>query len=241
MKNLRIISLLSLFVLGIFNYGLTAENSISLSVSTEKGDVNKSVFGSNLLGQLKGVRGDYGYGVWDPKWSAPVGNAINLMKEAKITVLRFPGGLGASLYDWKLAIGKDRSDYLFGINEFLTVCNRVEAEPIFTVAYFTGDESDAADLVEYLNAPVGSNPNGGIYWGKKRTCNGHPAPFNLKYFEIGNEVYDTSRYDVKPQEYANLYLKYYDAMKKVDSSIKIGVILAYWQANIWNKPASMLK
>ena len=51
-----------------------------------------------------------------------------------------------------------------------------------------GNAQDAADLIEYLNAQVGTNPNGGIDWAKVRADNGHPQPYNVRYFEIGNEM-----------------------------------------------------
>jgi alpha-L-arabinofuranosidase len=40
---------------------------------------------------------------------------------------------------------------------------------------------DALDAIEYANGPTNS------VWGALRASNGHPAPFNLKYLEIGNE------------------------------------------------------
>jgi alpha-N-arabinofuranosidase len=59
-----------------------------------------------------------------------------------------------------------------------------------------GNAKDAADLVEYLNSPNdGSNPNDGTDWAAVRAANGHPEPYNIKYFEIGNEMF------LKPQRY----------------------------------------
>ncbi len=40
---------------------------------------------------------------------------------------------------------------------------------------------DALDAIEYANGPTNS------VWGSLRAQAGHPAPFNLKYMEIGNE------------------------------------------------------
>jgi alpha-N-arabinofuranosidase len=40
---------------------------------------------------------------------------------------------------------------------------------------------DILDLLEYCKGPASSA------WGAKRAANGHPAPYNLKYIEIGNE------------------------------------------------------
>src|SRR5699024_734813 len=42
--------------------------------------------------------------------------------------------------------------------------------------------------IEYLNAEVGSNPNGGTAWAEVRAANGHEEPYNVRYFEIGNEM-----------------------------------------------------
>lgn len=237
MKSIKLVCLVLFFVASLLKDGLCGQASITISYNDENGKANKMVLGNNLLGQTVGVRGDYGYGAWDPELNKFVNKAMDLLEEAKIAVLRFPGGGGASNYDWKLAIDKDRESFLFGIDEFLKVCETVKAEPVFTVAYFTGDENDAADLVEYLNAEVGSNPNGGIDWAKKRADNGHSSPYNFKYFEIGNEVYHSKELEYgQPETYSNRYLKYYEAMKKVDGSIKIGVVLKEWQNTDWNKP-----
>ena len=51
-----------------------------------------------------------------------------------------------------------------------------------------GNAQDAADLVEFLNAKVGTNPNGGIDWAQVRADNGHKEPYHVRYFEIGNEM-----------------------------------------------------
>ena len=40
---------------------------------------------------------------------------------------------------------------------------------------------DALDAIEYANGDITTK------WGAERAKNGHPAPFNLKYMEIGNE------------------------------------------------------
>ena len=51
--------------------------------------------------------------------------------------------------------------------------------------------ADAADLIEYLNAPADgevTNPNGGVDWAEVRAANGHPEPYGVTRFEIGNEI-----------------------------------------------------
>jgi alpha-N-arabinofuranosidase len=138
--------------------------------------------------------------------------------------VRFPGGCGTHLYDWKKSIGKQREHFLFGLDEFLRVAKELGAEPIYTVSYFTGNEQDAADLVEYLNVLDDRKHK----WEAKRAENGHSAPYGVKYFEIGNEVYHGDHREIKkvsPEKYAQNYLKYYTAMKAIDPSIQLGIVL----------------
>ena len=216
-----------------------AENAvIEIKTDGEIGNVNKKILGSNFLGYdpvpCKFMSGefygysDYGAGIWDPQKREPVKEAIGLAISSGMTVARFPGGCGSHHYDWKKTIGANRTHFLYGMDEFLKTCKAIEAEPVITVSYFTGDERDAADLVEYLNSPSdGSNLNGGIDWASERAKNGRIVPYSVKYFEIGNEVDHGDHGNIKrvlPREYASRYLEYYKAMKTVDSSIKIGFV-----------------
>jgi len=50
----------------------------------------------------------------------------------------------------------------------------------------------AQDQIEYCNGIVGENRNGGEDWAVLRSQNGHPEPYNVKYWEVGNECYATS-------------------------------------------------
>jgi len=52
-------------------------------------------------------------------------------------------------------------------------------------------------------------------WAAERARNGHPRPYNVKYFEIGNEEWHGDHRNIKrvlPQEYGQRYLKYYEAL-----------------------------
>lgn len=125
--------------------------------------------------------------------------------------MRFPGGCyveGESMkiaYRWKTTIGDlaERPGHWnlwgymsndgLGYHEYLQFCEDIGAEPLFVVnvgmahrdAVEMGrmDEfvQDALDSIEYANGPVSSK------WGALRAQAGHPAPFGLKYMEIGNE------------------------------------------------------
>ncbi|MDP2923950.1 MAG: alpha-L-arabinofuranosidase C-terminal domain-containing protein [Candidatus Omnitrophota bacterium] len=242
MRNHRIFKIIFTTTVFLFSFDafLYAQdhNIIIVETKNKSFNINKKIYGNNSVAYdpmtyenwAKEYYGysDYGAGIWNPKWRESVKEVIDLVKDAGITIVRFPGGCGTHHYNWKNAIGKERIHFLYGIDEFLKTCEEVRAESVITVSYFTGNEQDAADLIEYLNSPNdGRNPNGGIDWAVKRVKNGHFLPYNVKYFEIGNEVYHGDHQKIKkvePEDYARRYLKYYQAMKAVDLSIKIGTV-----------------
>ncbi|HOX54766.1 MAG TPA: alpha-L-arabinofuranosidase C-terminal domain-containing protein [Candidatus Omnitrophota bacterium] len=246
-NNAFLLLLIFVFIFTFYNICAVPKNNVILvDVGKSSITVEKKILGNNFLGydpttyeswskQYYGYS-DYGAGLWDPEKKTFVNEVTALAIEAGISAVRFPGGCGAHHYDWKTAIGSKRKHFLYGIDEFLKTCEEIKAEPILTVSYFTGDEHDATDLVEYLNAPNdGSNLNGGIDWAKQRAKNVHPLPYGVNYFEIGNEVYDGDSRRIKnvsAEEYAARYLKYYYAMKAIDPKIKIGVVL---YTDDWNR------
>ena len=218
------------------------ENKIIVYTKEHNGQINKKIFGNNLSGYIlpperSGTgrewfgHSNYGTGIWNPKIKETNEEVIALAKNAGISIVRFPGGHYSDYYNWKDAIGNNRKKFLYGIDEFLKTCKESKAEVVYTLNYLTGNESDAADLVEYLNSPNdGTNPNDGIDWAAERSKNGHPEPYNVKYFEIGNEVWDKS----SSEKYAWGYIKFYNKMKSVDPDIKIGVVLlnAHWNQTV---------
>ena len=145
---------------------------------------------------------------------------------------------------------------LFGLDEFLTFCQARDFEPMLTCRFrwpagpewpagpgfpekdgpdpFAQALADAADLVEYCNTPNnGSNPNGGTNWAAVRAQNGHPLPYGVRLFEIGNEPYgpdmwgSPGRYISDPAVartcHAVTSRRFLDAMKAVDPTISVSV------------------
>jgi len=125
--------------------------------------------------------------------------------------VRFPGGCWvegntmAEAYRWKQTIGNvwDRrtqwnlwgywSANGVGFHEYLQLCEDLGAKALFCINCGMSHREtvpvdkmgeyvqDALDCIEYANGPATSK------WGAVRAANGHPAPFNLRYIEIGNE------------------------------------------------------
>ena len=128
-------------------------------------------------------------------------DVMELVKELGVPVIRYPGGNFVSCYDWHDGIGPKekrpkRMDYAwssietnqFGIDEFCQWAEKVGIEPMIAVNLGTGSIKDAGDLVEYCNHPDGT------YWSDLRAQNGHPEPYNIKYWCLGNEMEGAFRF-----------------------------------------------
>jgi alpha-N-arabinofuranosidase len=75
---------------------------------------------------------------------------------------------------------------------------------------------EAAAWVEYCNGPATSK------YGAMRAANGHPAPFGVKLWEVGNEIWGNwVRGHSNAETYARNYNRYAQAMRAVDPSIKL--------------------
>jgi alpha-N-arabinofuranosidase len=122
-------------------------------------------------------------------------DVMDLIKELKISYIRYPGGNYVSGFDWKDGIGPldkrpRRLDLAwhtiesncFGIDEFVDWSRKAGTRIMGAVNMGTGTPKDAAQLVEYCNF------TGGTYWSDLRAKNGHPEPHNIKLWCIGNEM-----------------------------------------------------
>ncbi|HEU4600834.1 MAG TPA: hypothetical protein VFS24_02645 [Steroidobacteraceae bacterium] len=152
---------------------------------------------------------------------------INTLKQLNSGVYRFPGGNFVSAHEWRDAVGpRDKRAPTFdpvakvaqpndvGTDEFLTLSRLLNVEPYITVNAGFGDAWSAAQLVEYCNGAI-TTP-----MGKWRAENGHPEPYHVKYWGIGNEPWGdwqmgamaSTQYPWKNNEFAK-------RMRKVDPSI----------------------
>lgn len=158
---------------------------------------------------------DDGFGLWDPVADRPEPLAVQGARRAGVQSMRFPGGTIANTYDWKRAIGETRGCQVdgqgstatgfpavtaglsYGPDEHMQFLAAIDAEPLIMVPFVTETPADAASWVEYLNSPAGTaaNPGGGIDWAEVRAANGHPEPYGVRRWEIGNEQHHrASRY-----------------------------------------------
>lgn len=154
---------------------------------------------------------------------------IAALKQLRFGVLRFPGGNFVSAYEWRYGVGDiDKRPPIFdpvwhavqpndvGTDEFLTLCRLLGVDPYITVNAGFGDAWSARELVEYTNGAV-STP-----MGKWRAENGHPAPYHVKLWGVGNEPWGD--YQMGAMSLPQFELKhnlFAKEMRKVDPSIKL--------------------
>ncbi len=91
----------------------------------------------------------------------------------------------------------------------------IGAEPYIAINTGLAGEQAAAEEVEYLNGAV-TTP-----MGKLRAANGHPQPYGVKWFAVGNEMYgDWQLGNIPLEEYVKKHNRVVEAMRKVDPSIR---------------------
>jgi alpha-N-arabinofuranosidase len=173
-------------------------------------------------------------GIYDP--GSPLADergfrkdVLAALREMNFRAIRYPGGNFLSGYRWEDGVGpRDqrprRRDLAwqsietnqFGTNEFMELCKVLDTEPMIAVNMGTGTIQDAANLVEYSNAPVGTQ------YADLRASHGHPNPYGVKYWCVGNEMdgpwqighLDAAEYGVKAREAAKM-------MRWHDPSVKL--------------------
>ncbi len=168
---------------------------------------------------------------------------FDLYNAWKPTILRFFGGCFSDQPPgkWEHSIGaidqrpSPNLDWVgvyqridFGTEEYMAFCKEIGAETQLTVGFGNGTPDDAAAWVEYCNGDSLTK------YGSLRAKNGHPLPYHVKYWEVGNEQYgDWEIGHTTAAEYAERYIDFYKAMKKKDSSIIIMINGDLWGFN-WN-------
>jgi alpha-N-arabinofuranosidase len=156
--------------------------------------------------------------------------------------LRFPGGNYVEgdhineRYEWKKTIGPlvdrpthptpwtYRSSDGLGLLEFLKWCEDLKMEPLLAVysGYSLQQEhvapgkdlepyvQDALDEIEYVSGSTETK------WGAERAKDGHPAPFDLKMVEVGNEEYHD-----RSQTYDARFAQFYKAIKQAHPELQV--------------------
>jgi hypothetical protein len=140
---------------------------------------------------------------WDGLLDTP--GTISSLTDAGVQILRWPGGSWGDIYHEYAPPNNGWGSYT---TNFIHVATNIHAQAFMIANYGTGTPEEAADWVALCN--VTNNAN-------------------FKYWEIGNECYgsweaDNNTYPHDGWEYAQRFAAYYNAMKGVDPTIKIGAV-----------------
>lgn len=209
MKFLFSICRTTLILLGlIFYFGdhpsRAQQTIIKVNPAVSPGVIHPELYGTNHRYTNNGST------MWDPEKHEAIPAFTKVYREIGFRSMRYPAGTAASLFHWKRSIGplENRTDAIeghswenetkpartnFGLDEAARFCEANNTKLNYMYNFGNGNAADAADLVEYLNTPVGQNPNGGVAWAQVRAKNGHPEPYNIITFEMGNEMYPQAR------------------------------------------------
>ncbi len=190
---------------------------------TDDGRLEISALGSGSLrvGAVSLMPADNVYGMRP--------DTLALLKELDSPVYRWPGGNFVSGYDWRDGLGErdlrpprknpawtgiEHSD--FGLDEFMTFCRVLKTEPYIAVNSGLGDVKGAVEELLYANAAADTP------MGELRAGNGHPEPYGVHWWGIGNEMYGGWQLGHIPlEDYIAKHNRFAEAMRAADPSIEL--------------------
>ena len=154
---------------------------------------------------------------------------IDAMRELKITNMRWPGGNFVMGYNWKDGIGPKEKrparinlawggvdNNHVGTDEWIKLNKAIGSENVVCVNLGLGNINDALHWVEYCNYKEGT------YYSELRAKYGNKAPYNVKLWDLGNEV-DGAPWELghkTAEDYVKIAREAAKAMSAVDHSIK---------------------
>jgi alpha-N-arabinofuranosidase len=156
-------------------------------------------------------------------------DVVALLKELGSPIYRWPGGNFVSGYNWRDGVGdrdtrpprqnpawKGVESNDVGIHEFMNLMGMIGAEPYVALNTGLGTVSNVAEEVEYC---VGAAETP---MGKLRASNGHPAPFRVSWWAVGNEMYGAWQLGHMPiGEYVKKHNSVVDAIRAIDPNAHV--------------------
>ncbi len=154
-------------------------------------------------------------------------DVVEALKELQVPVLRWPGGCFADEYHWKDGIGPKESrkkminthwggvveDNSFGTHEFMELVRQLGCKTYINGNVGSGTVQEMSEWVEYLTFE-GVSPMADL-----RAKNGHPAPWKVDFWGVGNENWGCGG-NMRPEFYANLYRQYQTYVRNYDADKK---------------------
>ena len=201
------------------------ETTVKINPEERRGTVAPGIFGHMV--ELLGAT------IYDGVWvgedsSIPNHRGLRLdtieaYRQLRAPAFRWPGGTAADTYHWKDGIGprsqrprslsfwQEVEPNFFGTDEFLQWCAAIGAEPVIQTNIGMGDPREIVAWMEYVNGTTDTR------YAELRRKNGHPEPYGVKYWTIGNET----SYQWTPELYAIQVRRYGFYMRQYGRDAKI--------------------
>jgi hypothetical protein len=198
-------------------------DDISLTAVPPPPVVNIRVHAGQIIRTIDARMFGVSAAIWDNAFDTAT--TISLLSEMNNQALRFPGGSLSDDYHWASNTTDTNTwTWATSFDKFAHVAASTQAQVFITANYGTGTPLEAANWVRYANV----------------TRN-----LGFKYWEIGNENYGSWETDNNtrahdPYTYATRFRDYYNQMKAVDPTIRIGAVVVTGEdsyANYTDHPA----
>ncbi len=206
-----------------------------------------------------------GRGIYEGVWVGPESDIPNTrgirkdvleaLKELKVPNVRWPGGCFADEYHWREGIGspEERQTRLnaswagrlepntFGTHEYFDFLELIGADAFISANVGSGTVREAADWLEYLTAKEST-------LAKERARNGHPEPYEVAFWGIGNEVwgcggpFTAEEYLTELKKFSNFSTNYNSEINTQHVAVGpdaggfaeyTGVIMEAWSTKSW--------
>ena len=171
-----------------------------------------------------------GRGIYEGIWvgeDSPIPNTrgfrndvLAALRELHVPVVRWPGGCFADEYHWRDGIGPRAGRAVtlntnwggvpepntFGTHEFLDFVGLIGAEAYIDGNVGTGSPREMAEWLQYLTSDKPTALTA------ERARNGHPAPWQVAYFGVGNELWGCGG-NMRPDYYVDLFRRFATFLK----------------------------
>lgn len=239
----------TLMVLGDTDELAVPNATIAIRSDREIGRIDPKIYGhfleSNFFGNISGGLFDEGSARSRTGAGVRAGmreDVIEVCRELGVPIVRWPGGNFTSPYHWEDGVGPrdarprrleltwgGEEDNRFGTDEFLAWCAEVGTEPF--LVHSCRDVEEAARWVEY------TNHSGDTHYTRLRAANGHPEPYGVKYWGVGNECYGPWQMGYRTgEEYAVAAREHARFMRVVDPELKLVAVGIPWRQEQWTRP-----
>jgi alpha-L-arabinofuranosidase len=139
-------------------------------------------------------------------------DVVTALRELHVPIVRWPGGCFADEYHWRDGIGPRAKRPVtlntnwggvpdpneFGTHEFLDFAQMIGADAYINGNLGTGSAREMAEWLQYMTSDKPTTLTA------ERARNGHPEPWKIAYFAVGNEAWGCGGH-MTPEHYADLF------------------------------------